>query len=335
MFFKKFFVLEKKLLTILFLCLLALQINPIRSDADDSCLYSALLGRLGSNSGLTVKFQEKVTNSTGRGELITWLNSHGVTAAEGVYVAIDTDSGKALSVHKAGVLLQSKPPSYLLGSKLSESFEKLRAHRVGILIVDELPFGVGAMLSSASDFSPHASGFLQIPRSLLGKGTLFVNHELQHAMDYIVDTQSFLSRIPPLPKRIGEQIKKILTKKQLSKKEQKMIKNLEKYVSHIGEARASEKSIRQIFSKRGLKEILLPKNLGMDLLSTIVELGNSSFRNFQVLVDRIWIDPLRMSNIYVLVKAVGYGYFAIKIPMWATQGFLEAIFFTSNAIFGR
>ena len=227
------------------------------------------------------------------------------------------------------------PTDYRYGAAMGEVHQKLKEKGIPFVIdLNMSPF-IGGMVVVANGFHPTKSrAVMMIPpvSSKLSRGSIVLRHELQHVYDMVSNIEDFIESLPALPKSFDKIIEKIKKRETLEPIQRRRLRHAEDYPRIAAEAKASEQSIKALLTRQGFKEIFLTKNVAHELATVMNEVINVFGRNFELLYNRLWIDPLNPKNVIILAKAgvyggvLGYaGYALFKITNMGTMWVLNGI----------
>lgn len=227
----------------------------------------------------------------------------------------------------------SPPTSHRFGRAVREVHQILTSKGIPLVIHPNLPFGVAGIARVYRAFLPNeAKAVMMLPARRFLRGSVTLRHELQHIFDMVTESQAFLESLPRLPKSFDKIVERIRNGESLSPLQRLRLQHAEVSPKIVAEAKASERSVMSLFKSRGLNEVVLTRNVANELATVMIELGNSSFRNFQLLYFRMWIDPLNSNNIVVGAKAGVYGYVFLKMTWTGGVWLIEGIDFALSSL---
>ncbi len=226
-----------------------------------------------------------------------------------------------------GVVEVTSPPRIpIYGSAFDEVFAELNAHRIPVFVNAHMG-NVGGLVS-VDRFGADAKAFFFItPRG----GNLTVRHELQHIRDLVTRYSEFQKALPEVSPQLIALLERQEAGEVLSEREEKILDTVANHlVFGLGEARASEASLANLFSARGLAEMADPKTWPMEVITYISELTNTSVANLRLLYGLHDSElSYSSSELEITSKVLFFGAAGVSIPVAIAAGSI----FTMNRLF--
>ena len=198
----------------------------------------------------------------------------------GRYVKLEFAFGRPRVLR--GIQMFSPPNEGLYGSAFEEIFKELDEAGIPVFIYSGRDLGLAGGAVFVQKYGSTNSKALFI---LKPKTTNIINrHELQHLRDDITQTETFKQTLPEVSESVMRLLERKEAKEILEKEEERMFRAAVDLAHVMGEIKASENSVKNLFTVQGLRELVLTRTWPRELRFYLEEFFNISLRNAQLLL---------------------------------------------------
>ena len=239
-------------------------------------------------SGRTRKAMEQLERAGGKGR----------------YAQLEVSKGHQMR----GIQILSPPKNGLYGSAFEEIFKEIdEANMLAFTFPGHKLSSIGGYAAIQNVGSTGSKAVL-VFRPGIG-GNLANRHELQHIRDYATQTDTFKQILPEVSESVIRLLEKVESGEALGQGEEKMILATVELFHVMGEIRASESSLRNLFTRQGFQELVFTKTWPAELMAYISEMFNVSLRNTQLLLLTVRLpgEMVPHNPVIVATKIIVFG----------------------------
>ena len=226
---------------------------------------------------------------------------------KGRYARLEISKGRQMR----GIQILSPPKNGLYGSAFEEIFKEIDEANVLVFALPGHKFSlVGGNAAIKNAGSTGSKAVLVLRPGTMGGGSNLINrHELQHIRDYATQADAFKQTLP----EISESVIRLLEKKEsgevLKEREEKMLLAVVSLFDTMAEIRASESSLRGLFTKQGFQELVFTKTWPKELMAYVNEMINVSLRNTQLLLLTVRLpgEMVTHNPVIIATKIIVFG----------------------------
>ena len=220
---------------------------------------------------------------------------------QGRYVKVDClDNEGKCPMTATGIRITSPPVNSVYGSAFGEIFEELDAADVPVVITPHIPPLALGQTFTINNFSDQVETiFFMRSRT----ANIINRHELQHIRDDYIRSEEFMRELPKALDLIIDPIaKKAEAGEKLSRSDKLKLSTVGRYITILQEVRASEASVKSLFTAKGFKDILATRTAPIEVAVYLNEAANAFGYNILLLAYSFSINPKDPYNGIIAAK---------------------------------
>ena len=215
-----------------------------------------------------------------------------------------------------GIQVFSPPKSGLYGSAFEKIFKEIDEANIPVFAFPGHKLSLVGGYAVIQNVSSTHSKVVFVFRPGTGVGGNLANrHELQHIRDYVTQTDTFKQTLPEVSENVIHLLEKMESEEVLGEREEKMLRAVIRLFDVMAEIRASESSLRNIFTRQGFQELVFTQTWPAELMTYFNEMFNVSLRNTQLLLLTVRLPGEMVSHnpVIVATKIIVFGGISVII----------------------